>query len=64
MVGQAAQHPDKPRVMIRLRLFKPTSPRERTASMAAAMSREAKLLPGVLPIQDTPTGMPSQLCSQ
>ena len=57
MVGQAAQHPDKPRVMLRLRLFKPTSPRERTASMAAAMSREAKMLPGVLPIQDTPTGM-------
>lgn len=28
--------------------------------MAAAMSREAKLLPGVLPIQDTPTGVSPQ----
>ena len=56
MIGQAAKHPEKPRVMLRLRLFKPTSPRERTASMAASMSREAKLLPTVLPIADTPTG--------
>ncbi len=56
MIGQAAKHPEKSRVMLRLRLFKPVSPRERTASMAASMSREAKLLPTVLPIEQTPTG--------
>ena len=56
MVGQAAKHPEKPRVMLRLRLFKPTSPNERTAAMAASMSREAKQLPTVLPIEQTPTG--------
>ena len=39
-----------------MRLFKPVSPKERTASMAASMSREAKLLPTVLPIEATPTG--------
>lgn len=58
MVGQAAKHPEKPRVMLRLRLFKPTSPNERTSAMAASMSREAKQLPTVLPIQQTPTGEP------
>lgn len=56
MIGQAAKHPERPRVMLRLRLFKPTSPRERTAAMAASMSREAKQLPTVLPIELTPTG--------
>ena len=57
MIGQAAKHPDKPRVLLRLRLFRPTSPTERTSSMAASMSREAKLLQNVLPIEQTPTGM-------
>lgn len=56
MVGQAAKHPEKQRVMLRLRLFKPTSPNERTAAMAASMSREAKQIPSVLPIEQTPTG--------
>jgi len=56
MIGQAAKHPEKARVLVRLRLFKPVSPKERTASMAASMSREAKLLPTVLPIEATPTG--------
>ncbi|DBB01294.1 TPA: hypothetical protein ACH3X3_011692 [Trebouxia sp. C0006] len=59
MIGQAAKHPEKARVLVRLRLFKPVSPKERTASMAASMSREAKLLPTVLPIEATPTGVPS-----
>ena len=31
--------------------------------MAAAMSREAKLLPGVLPIQDTPIGVSPVTCA-
>lgn len=56
MIGQAAKHPEKPRVMLRLRLFKPISPNERTAGMAATMSREAKQLPNVLPIGETQTG--------
>ena len=56
MIGQAAKHPEKPRVLLRLRLFKPTSPTERSSSMAASMSREAKQLPTVLPIEQTPTG--------
>ena len=56
MIGQAAKHPERARVLVRLRLFKPVSPKERTASMAASMSREAKLLPNVLPIEATPTG--------
>ena len=56
MIGQAAKHPEKARGMLRLRLFKPVSPTERSASMAANMSREAKLLPTVLPIEATPTG--------
>ncbi len=56
MIGQAAKHPEKARVLVRLRLFKPVSPKERTASMAASMSREAKLLPTVLPIEASPTG--------
>ncbi len=56
MIGQAAKHPEKARVLVRLRMFKPVSPKERTASMAASMSREAKLLPTVLPIEATPTG--------
>ena len=56
MIGQAAKHPEKAQVLVRLRLFKPVSPKERTASMAASMSREAKLLPNVLPIEATPTG--------
>ena len=56
MIGQAAKHPEKARVMLRLRLFKPVSPKERSASTAASMSREAKLLPTVLPIEATPTG--------
>ncbi|DBA80194.1 TPA: hypothetical protein ACH3X2_007658 [Trebouxia sp. C0005] len=59
MIGQAAKHPEKARVLVRLRLFKPVSPKERTAAMAASMSREAKLLPTVLPIEATPTGVPS-----
>lgn len=56
MIGQAAKHPEKARVLVRLRLFKPVSPKERSAAMAASMSREAKLLPTVLPIEATPTG--------
>ena len=56
MIGQAAKHPEKPRVMLRLRLFKPTSPFERTAAMAATMSKEAKQHPNVLPIEQTQPG--------
>lgn len=56
MIGQAAKHPEKPRVLVRLRLFKPSSPTERTSFLAATMSREAKQLPTVLPIEQTPTG--------
>lgn len=56
VIGQAAKHPEKPRVMLRLRLFKPTSPYERTAAMAATMSKEAKQLPNVLPIEQTQPG--------
>ena len=57
MIGQAAKHPEKPRVLLRLRLFKPSSPTERTSFLAACMSREAKQLPTVLPIEQTPTGI-------
>ena len=56
MIGQAAKHPEKPRVLLRLRLFKPSSPTERTSFLAASMSREAKQLPNVLHIEQTPTG--------
>ncbi|KAL3155070.1 hypothetical protein ABBQ38_011135 [Trebouxia sp. C0009 RCD-2024] len=59
VIGQAAKHPEKPRVMLRLRLFKPTSPFERTAAMAATMSKEAKQHPNVLPIEQTQPGIPA-----
>ena len=56
MIGQAAKHPEKPRVLLRLRLFRPSSPAERSSFLAASMSREAKQIPTVLPIEQTPTG--------